>query len=113
MNMGKIVVGVALRERLGDDGVQALDEYVEQRADAWRTDVVNACSERFDARLQNYAAKSEVVDGFAKVIDRLADTKIELADRLAQMRVELLRWSFAFWVGQLLVIAALIGVLLR
>jgi hypothetical protein len=75
--------------------------------------VVNACSERVDARLQNYAAKSEVVDGFAKVIDRLADTKIELADRLAQMRVELLRWSFAFWAGQLLVIAALIGVLLR
>lgn len=41
------------------------------------------------------------LDGFNKVVDKLADTKIELADRLSNMRVELVRWSFAFWLGQI------------
>jgi len=109
--MSTVVVGVALRERLGEDGVRALDEYVERRTEVWRTEVVNTCTERFDVRLQNYAGKNDVLDGFNKVIDKLADTKIELADRLSNMRVELLRWSFAFWLGQILAIAAILGVL--
>ena len=106
--MGKIVDRCGVARALGEDGVRALDEYVEQRAEVWRTDVVNTCTERFDTRLQNYAGKNDVLDGFNKVIDKLADTKIELADRLSNMRVELLRWSFAFWLGQILVIAAIL-----
>ena len=110
--MGKVVIGVVLRERLGEDGVRALDDYVEQRAEVWRSDVVNICSERLDTRLQNYAGKNDVLDGFNKVIDKLAETKIELADRMSNIRVELVRWSFAFWLGQILVIAAILRVLL-
>ena len=30
----------------------------------------------------------------------LADLKVELSDKLAIMRVEILRWSFLFWIGQ-------------
>lgn len=111
--MGNIVVGVALRDRLGEDGARALSEYVEQHAELWRADVVSSCSERIDARLHNYAGKSEVLDGFNKVIDRLADTKIELADRMSAMRVELLRWSFAFWLGQIAVITGLMALMFQ
>ena len=109
--MGRVVVGMALRERLGEDGVRALDEYVEHRSEVWRTDVVNSCAERLDTRLQHYAGKHDVFDGFNKVVDKLADTKIELAERLSNMRVELLRWSFAFWLGQILAVAAILQVL--
>lgn len=111
--MGKVVVGVVLRERLGEDGVRALDEYVEQRAEVWRSDVVNTCSERLDTRLQNYAGKNDVIDGFSKVLDKLAETKIELADRLSNMRVEIVRWSFAFWLGQIVVIMGAIFMMFR
>lgn len=111
--MSTVVVGAVLRERLGEDGVRALDEYVERRTEVWRADVVNTCTERFDARLENYAGKSEVLDGFNKVIERLADTKIELADRMSAMRVELLRWSFAFWLGQIAVITGLMALMFR
>jgi len=109
--MGKIIVGVALRDRLGEDGARALSEYVEQHAELWRADVVSSCTERIDTRLQHYAGKNDVLDGFNKVVDKLADTKIELSDRLSNMRVEMLRWSFVFWLGQILAIAAILRVL--
>ena len=122
--MGKIVVGVALRDRLGEAGARELSDYIEQQGDVWRADAVNTCTDRFNTRLQNYAGKSEVLDGFNKVIDRLADTKIELADRmsatkielgdrLSEMRVELLRWSFAFWIGQVAVMAGAMALMFR
>ena len=111
--MGKGVIGVVLRERLGEDGVRALDDYVEQRAEVWRSDMVNICSDRLDTRLQNYAGKNDVLDGFSKVLDKLAETKIELADRLSNMRVEIVRWSFAFWLGQIAVIMGAIFMMFR
>ena len=102
---------------------RALSEYVEQQAELWRTDVVNSCTERIDTRLQ-YAKKSEVLDGFSKVLDKIADTKLELADRLSStkielgnrmsdMRVEWLRWSFAFWLGQVVVIMGAMFMMFR
>jgi hypothetical protein len=107
------VLGAALRERLGEDGVRALDEYVQQQAAVWRSEVVNTCSERLHTRLQNYAGKNDVLDGFNKVLDKLAETKIELTDRMSNMRVELVRYSFAFWLGQILAFAAILWMLIR
>ena len=86
--------------------------------------MVNSCTVRFDARLQDYAEKNDVRDGFNKIVDKIADTKIELADRLSStkielgnrmsdMRVEWLRWSFAFWLGQVAVIAGLMALMFR
>lgn len=36
-----------------------------------------------------------------------------LRQEIASNRVELLKWSFMFWVGQVLVVTAIIGVMLR
>jgi hypothetical protein len=90
-----------LRERLGADGARELNDFVEQHTDLWRTDVVTTCTERFDARLHDYPKRSDVYEGFERIVNKLAD-----------LRVELLRWSFAFWVGQIVVIAALLRFLL-
>lgn len=100
--MGKIVIGVALRDRLGEDGARALNEFVEQHADAWRTDVVNTCIERVDGRLHTNAKRGDVAEGFEKVINKLAD-----------LRVELVRWSFAFWLGQIAVIMGAMFMMFR
>ena len=110
--MGKIAVGVALRDRLGDDGARALSDFVEQHSDVWRVEVVNTCTEHLDGRFHEYARRSEVIEGLERVTNmlatktELADVKVELADKLADMRVEILRWSFLFWIGQ---VAALFG----
>lgn len=99
--MKKIPVSPMLRERVGDDGARELNDFVEQHADLWRTDVVNTCTDRFDARLHDYSKRSDVYEGFERIVNKLAD-----------LRVELLRWPFAFWVGQIVVIAALLRFLL-
>ena len=111
--MNTLKIGMTLRERLGDDGARELLDVIKDHADKWRAETVNICCDRFDVRLKNYAEKSAVDEGFARVIDKLAETKIDLSHRLADMRVELLRWSFAFWIGQIVVLAALLRVLIR
>lgn len=98
--MGKIVVGIVLRDRLGEDGARALSEFVEQHSEAWRAEVVDTCSDRLNGRLHDYAKRSEVGEGFERMVNMLADVKVELSDKLAGMRVEILRWSFLFWIGQ-------------
>jgi hypothetical protein len=116
----EMVTNFVLRQRLGEDGVRALDEHVEQRTNEWRTDVVNVCTDRLDGRLLQVSDRFEVrlqqmsdrSDAHHQLmVAQLGGAKVELTDRLTHMRVELLRWSFAFWVGQILAIAALLGVI--
>ena len=97
-----------LRERLGDHGLRALTDYVEERGEDWRTEVVDACVDRFDVTLQKRLSETE-----SRLSERISATRVEFLDRLGDLRVELLRWTFAFWVGQAIVIAGAIAVLFQ
>ena len=100
--MTRVPVGLALRDRLGENGVRDLETYIEQHEENRRTDVVNRITERLDFRMSECAKRNEMTDGFSRVVSQMAD-----------MKVELLRWSFAFWIGQLAVIAMLLSYMLR
>jgi len=100
--MKKVNVGLALRDRLGEPGTQGLTEYVERHGEVWRDDVVNACMERMDGQWHDY--KRHVDDKFGKVHERFD----RVVNQLADMRVEILRWTFAFWAGQILATIALL-----
>lgn len=100
--MPRVPVGLALRDRLGENGVRDLETYIEQHEENRRTDVVNQITERLDFRMNECAKRNDMFEGFARVVDRMAD-----------MKVELLRWSFAFWLGQIAVIMALLSYMLR
>jgi hypothetical protein len=100
--MARVPVGLALRDRLGENGVRDLETYIEQHEENRRTDVVNQITERLDFRMNECAKRNEMFEGFSRVVDRMAD-----------MKVELLRWSFAFWIGQIAVIMALLSYMLR
>jgi hypothetical protein len=58
--------------------------------------VIQTCTDRIDSRLHH------IDEGFAKVVNQLAE-----------MKVELLRWSFAFWVGQVVVTVAIVTLFAR
>ena len=87
--MARVPVGLALRDRLGDNGVHDLKDYLEEHLEAGRVDVVNAITERLDYRINECAKREDMANGFARVEKQMSDTKVEI-----------LRWSFVFWIGQ-------------
>ena len=172
-------LSLALRERLGDEAAQGLEEYAEGLVSQGRDEVMQSAAERFDNRLATVAGglRSEMTDLRAgmrtdmidlragmrtemadlragmraemaelradmrvdmtalradvgadmtalraevgagmkdfrgelqKIWQTMADLRVSLRNDLADNRVELVRWSFAFWIGQ---VAVLIGVL--
>lgn len=98
--MAKIVVGLALRDRLGDSGSRELNEFVSRHSDAVRAEAMEICN----ARVNGLTA--EILEVKTELLEKIGDLKVDLTERLAAMRVELLRWSFVFWIGQ---VAAMFG----
>jgi hypothetical protein len=78
----------ALRERLGDQAFGELTEMASDASHVWRDEVLELATERFGRMLAEEAGKLRV--------------------EIANLRAETLKWSFAFWVGQ---VVAMIGVL--
>ena len=88
--MKKVPVGLALRDRLGENGVRDLNDYTEEHLEASRVNVVNALTERLDYRINECAKREDMMVGFARVEKQMSDAKFEI-----------LRWSFVFWIGQM------------
>jgi hypothetical protein len=126
-------VPVALRERLGDEASRDLEDYTEGLGAQWRDDVMHAAAERFDARLETVSDRfdhrltSVAADlrlemaGLRLDMQRelhgvwqaIADLKVSLRQEIANARVEILRWSFLFWIGEVAVLVSLLAYMLR
>ena len=100
--MTKVPVGLALRDCLGENGVRDLNDYMEEHRHAWRVEVVNAIAERLDHWINACAKREDMTIGFARV-----------EKQMSEMKVEILRWSFLFWIGQVTTIAALLSYMLK
>ena len=91
--MQRLRVVPALRQRLGDDGTEALTDMVFTASQEWRDDVLTAVEGRFENRLTM----------------EISTLRVEVTRELAAMRVEILRWSFAFWLSQVAVMVGLLA----
>lgn len=63
---------------------------------------MTACTDRIDVRIERFALREDLINGLAGI-----------RQEMAAMRVELLRWSFAFWIGQVAATAGLMALLIR
>jgi hypothetical protein len=72
--------------------------------DAWSEHLLSIAAERFERRLAEEVSglHVEMHAGFTAIRQELSD-----------QRVELLKWSFAFWIGQLAAMTALLAFMLR
>lgn len=126
-------VPLALSGRLGPDATNDLIELI----NASTGDVMNICTERFERRLVEETSKLRVemaglradvrqeistqVSGVRQEISaqvsgvrqEIAAQVVGLRQDIASGRVELMKWAFLFWVGQLGSIAALLSLMLR
>ena len=97
-------VPAALRARLGDDATFGLIEVFDSERKDWSDQVLTAAADRFERRLSEEISTLRV---------ELHDGLLSVRQELATTRVEMLKWSFLFWLGQVAAMAGLLGFMLR
>ena len=120
--MPAVELGVSLRERLGADGSSDLVEAFKVAQD----DMLIVATERFEARLARAAAelrgdmaslksdlRQEIAAGDTALRVALVEGLSLIRREMSDMRVDVLRWSFLFWLGQVAATATMLAMLLR
>ena len=115
-----------VREQWGVDATERLIQLLDVSHREWRADVMAACTERFERRLGDEVAGLRVQIAQTEAVLRRdmaemgAAIRVETAQmgagirqEIAANRVELLKWCFLFWIGQVVAIGSLVGVMLR
>jgi regulation of enolase protein 1 (concanavalin A-like superfamily) len=98
----------ALRARLGDEATFGLIELFDSERKDWSEHVLSVATDRFERRLTDEISALRV-----EVRDALHDGLSSVRQELATTRVEMLKWSFLFWVGQVAAMAGLLAFMLR
>ncbi len=131
--MGKLSALNVLKEKLGEDGVNALFEVIEEERRRTREDLFQVLEERFARRLAEEIGKlraemhdeigklraemhneigklrAEVHKEIAKVWNEIGKLRAEMQG----MRADIIKWMFIFWVSQLLALSGIIFTILR
>ena len=104
----------ALRQHVGDDGVAAL--MAAQRE--WKEDVLTTATDRYQRRLVDECATLRVeMAGFRTDLGSqvkemevlLRQDMMVVRQEMAGSRTGILRWAFAFWIGQVVAIGGLLA----
>jgi hypothetical protein len=122
MFMGSPDLGLRLRSRLGPEAGEDLSDAFEEA----EKDMVAITSERFEQRLIAVAAelradigrsqselRQEMTTMDAGIRVALTDGLSKIRAEMSEMRVDVLRWSFLFWIGQVAATGTLLALMLR
>jgi hypothetical protein len=101
--MGIISIPKALREKLGDDGSEALVDVLNKQGEENKQSVIDIAEQRFETKLtkETSSLRSDFETKLAKEISSVRED-------VQKTRADLIRWMFIFWVGQ---IGVIIGIL--
>ena len=121
-HMDSAAIPIALKDRLGPEATDGLLQLVHRLETDLREDVITACTERFERRLVEETSAlrvqiAQVESSIRQDMTRLgSDLRQEigaLGSQMASDRFDLLKWAFLFWIGQVVAIGTLIGVMMR
>ena len=103
--MRAVRIHPAVAARLGDSAAaEELADMFDANNRAVLDEATMQCIDRFERRLVEEASKLRV---------EMSQLRSDLRGEMATTRVELLRWAFLFWVGQLVSVAVVVGSILR
>jgi hypothetical protein len=85
--MAVIAVPRPLREKLGEEGTDALVALINEAGEDNKKSVIEIVEERFERRL---------AEEMGKIREEMSKMRIEMAD----LRANLIQWMFLFWLGQ-------------
>ena len=105
----------ALQARLGPEATGGLLQLLHRSDLERRGDVIAACTERFERRLveETSALRVQLSQVESSLGQDIASMGSVLRSEIASGRVDLFKWCFLFWVGQVLAIGGLLAVMLR
>jgi hypothetical protein len=130
-------VPAPLRTRLGPEATVGLLDLLDLSHRAERDAVISACTERFERRLVEEVSglrvqiaqvessirqdmsqmgagiRQEMGEMRAGLREEMSRMGSALREEMATGRIELFKWCFLFWIGQVLAIGGLMGVMLR
>ncbi len=119
-------VPVALQARLGPEATGGLLQLLDRSHRQAREDVITACTERFERRLVEEVSglriqiaqvestvRQDMAAMGATLRQEIATMGSTLRQEMAAGRVEFIKWSFLFWVGQVLAVTGFLTVMLR
>ena len=119
-------VPVSLRDRLGTEATVGLLSLFDLARSEWKADLIAACTERYERRLSEEMAgvrvqvaqveaslRTEMAQMGASIRQDMAQMGASIRQDMAAGRVELFKWCFIFWIGQVLAMTGITGVMLR
>jgi hypothetical protein len=74
----------------------------------WKEDILNAAGDRFERRLAIELSELQI-----QLRATMHADLTHVRQELAATRVEMLKWSFVFWIGQVAAMAGLLALMLR
>jgi CHASE3 domain sensor protein len=104
--MSVLTVGRPLREKLGDDAVDSLIALLNQALNDQKNDILKFVEEKFERRLTEEI--SGVNRNLSEVESKLMTQISQVKSDLMAKNVEMIRWMFIFWVGQ---VGVILGIL--
>jgi bifunctional DNA-binding transcriptional regulator/antitoxin component of YhaV-PrlF toxin-antitoxin module len=120
--MAVITVPRPLREKLGEEGTDALVALINEAGENNKQSVIEVVEERFERRL---------AEEMSKVREEMSKLRIELSGETSKLRVELfgetsklrtemrdlranlVQWMFLFWIGQIGVLTGILFAFFR
>jgi len=130
-------VPIKLRERLGPEATSGLLHVLDTARHDWRDDVLSLAAERFERRLAEVGASVRVQIGHSEAALRhemgqlevrlreelghadgrlrqdLSQMEVRIVSEIGNSRFDLLKWTFAFWIGQVVAMSAIMAAMLR
>ncbi|MFP4408128.1 MAG: LA_3696 family protein [Spirochaetaceae bacterium] len=104
--MAYITVPKELRERLGETAADQLVEMLNRSEEESRANTIDLVEQRFRRHLAEELGNCE-----QRLHREIVDLGASLREEMAEIRVSMIRWMFAFWVGQMAVLAGILLVL--
>ena len=97
-----------LRSRLEDDATFGLVALLDSERKDWSEHVLSVASDRFERRL------AQELGAFRSDVSKaLNDGLAGIRQDTATARLEMLKWSFVFWIGQVAAVAGLLAFMRR
>jgi hypothetical protein len=117
--MAIIAVPRPLREKLGEEGTDALVALINEAGEDNKKSIIEVVEERFERRLTEEIGKLrvEVSEGMNKLRAELRTEMVEgtskLRTEMADLRANLIQWMFLFWLGQIGVLTGILFAFFR